>query len=228
MKAAILYSGGKDSNRALHWALNNDFEVEYLVTMFPRAADSLMYHTPALNLVELSSKAVGIPLVKGVSSGIKEEEVEDLENTLEPLGTECVVSGALESTYQKNRVDHVCKALGLEAYTPFWHRDLEKYMQKTIDLGFNVRFVGVSALGLDEKWLDRRLDYKALEELKELHKKYKVNISGEGGEYETYVCDGPTFKQRIEFVKIKKIWDTKTDSGYLEVEQARLSRQKEL
>nr|MDO8100626.1 hypothetical protein [Candidatus Njordarchaeota archaeon] len=101
MKAAILYSGGKDSNRALHWALNNDLKVICLVTMFPRTADSFMYHTPTLNLVELSARAVGTPLVKDTASGIKEEEVEDLENTLEPLRTECVTSGTLQSTYKK-------------------------------------------------------------------------------------------------------------------------------
>jgi diphthine-ammonia ligase len=223
MKAAILYSGGKDSNRALHWALKNGFEVPYLVTMFPRAVDSFMYHTPALNLVELSSKAVEIPLVKGATSGIKEKEVEDLEKTLQPLDVECVVSGALESTYQKNRVDHVCEALGLKAYAPFWHHDLEKHLRETIDLGFDVRFVGVSALGLNEKWLGRKLDYEAYEELKGLHEKYEINIGGEGGEYETYVCDGPTFKKRVDFFKTRRIWDTKTGSGHLEIDQARLS-----
>jgi predicted ATP pyrophosphatase (TIGR00289 family) len=226
MKAGILYSGGKDSNRALHWALSNGLEVEFLVTMFPTASDSFMYHTPALNLVELSAKAVEIHLVKGTTSGVKEEEVEDLETTLEPLGIECVVSGALESTYQKNRVDHVCRALGLKAYAPFWHHDLEKHLMETIDMGFDVRFVGVSALGLDENWLGRKLDYKALEELKGLRDKYKVNLGGEGGEYETYVCDGPTFKKRIEFVKTRRIWETKTGSGYLEIDQARLSEKK--
>jgi predicted ATP pyrophosphatase (TIGR00289 family) len=226
MKAAILYSGGKDSNRALQWAVNDGLDVEYLVTMFPMIVDSFMYHTPALNLVDLSSKAVGIPLVKGATSGIKEEEVEDLEVTLEPLDIECVVSGALESTYQKNRVDHVCFALGVKSYAPFWHHDLETHLRETIEMGFDVRFVGVSALGLDEKWLGRRLDHKALGELKELHEKYKVNLAGEGGEYETYVCDGPTFKQRIEFVKTRSVWDTKTGSGYLGIDQARLSEKR--
>jgi diphthine-ammonia ligase len=226
MRAAILYSGGKDSNRALHWALNNALEVKYLVTMFPRTADSYMYHTPALNLVELSSRAVGIPLVKGPTSGIKEEEVEDLENILETLDIECVVSGALESTYQKSRVDHVCSALGLKALAPFWHHDLEKHLRETIDMCFDVRFVGVYALGLDEKWLGRKLDRQTLEELRVLHEKYSINIGGEGGEYETYVCDGPTFKKRVELVRTRTIWDTKTGSGHLEIDQARLCEKK--
>lgn len=147
MKAAVLYSGGKDSNRALHWALNHGFDVKYLVTMFPRTKDSLMYHTPALNLVELQSQALGIQLVMGQTTGVQvEKEVEALKITLRPLDVEAVVTGALESVYQKSRVDRVCDTLGLRAYAPFWHCDLEKHLREIIDLSFEVIFVGVAAL----------------------------------------------------------------------------------
>lgn len=182
-----------------------------------------MYHTPALNLVELQSQATGIPLIRGKTTGITiEEEVQDLTRALRPLNVECVVTGALESVYQKSRVDLVCETLGLKAYAPFWHCDIEKHLMQTIDLGFDVRFVGVAALGLDENWLGRRLDYEALGELKELHRKYKVNVGGEGGEYETFACDAPIFSYRIQFEKAKRIWDRKTGSGYLEIAEAKL------
>jgi predicted ATP pyrophosphatase (TIGR00289 family) len=225
VKVAILYSGGKDSNRALHWALTHKLDVKHLVTMFPKTKDSLMYHTPALNLVELQSQAVGIPLVKGQTTGVRvEEEVESLKTTLRPLDVEGVVTGALESTYQKSRVDLVCGTLGLRAYAPFWHSDLEKHLRDTIGLGFEVIFVGVAALGLSENWLGRKLDLEALQDLLMLHKKYKINIGGEGGEYETFVSDGPTFKRRIRFLNTKRIWDKKTDSGYLDVINAELAK----
>jgi predicted ATP pyrophosphatase (TIGR00289 family) len=223
VKVAILYSGGKDSNRALHWALTRNFDVAYLVTMFPRTKDSLMYHTPALNLVELQSQAVGIPLVKGQTTGVTvEEEVDSLRTTLKSLDIEGVVTGALESVYQKSRVDFVCETLGLRAYAPFWHCDLKKYLGEIIALGFETIFVGVAALGLTENWLGRRLDHEALKDLLELHKKYKINIGGEGGEYETLVCDGPTFRCRIQLLNTKRIWDKKSDNGYLEIVHAEL------
>jgi predicted ATP pyrophosphatase (TIGR00289 family) len=190
--------------------------------MFPERMDSMMYHTPALNVVELQSRAVEIPLIKGKSSGMGDNEVEDLKKTLKPIDVECVVIGALESVYQKRRVDRVCDEIGLKAFAPFWHSNLEKHLRETIDLGFEVIFVGVAALGLNEKWLGRKLDYRALQELKELHEKYKVNLGGEGGEYETLVCDGPDFKLRIRLLKTIPIWDNKTGSGYLEINKAEL------
>jgi diphthine-ammonia ligase len=223
VKVAVLYSGGKDSNRALHWALTHDLIVANLVTMFPETQDSLMYHTPALNLVDLQSRAVDIPLVKGHATGIRvEEEVESLRTTLEPLDIEGIVTGALESTYQKSRVDSVCESLGLRSYAPFWHADLRKHLAETIALGFEVIFVAVAALGLSEDWLGRKLDREALEDLINLHEKYRINIGGEGGEYETLVCDGPTFKRRLRILDSKKEWDTKTGSGHIAVNKADL------
>jgi predicted ATP pyrophosphatase (TIGR00289 family) len=133
-----------------------------------------------------------------------------------------VVTGALESNYQKSRIDLVCSFLHLKPCAPFWHTDLEEYLKQTIDLGFEIRFVGVAALGLDESWLGRTLDYIALEDLKELNRKYRVNLAGDGGEYETTVCDGPCFKRKIEILGSKRVWDSKTGSGYLQVEQAKL------
>lgn len=42
------------------------------------------------------------------------------------------------------------------------------------------------------------------------------------GECELVVCDGPTFRRRIEFLKSEKVWDSKTGSWYLKVDEAEL------
>jgi len=67
MRVAVLYSGGKDSNYALYWALKQGFEVKYLVSMVSEREDSYMYHVPNIHLTELQARAIGIPLVKGAS-----------------------------------------------------------------------------------------------------------------------------------------------------------------
>jgi len=82
--------------------------------------------------------------------------------------------------------------------------------------------VGVYAEGFDKSWLGRRLDNKMLEELKELHEKYKINLVFEGGEAETIVLDGPIFHKKIKILDSEKIWDDKTHSGYLKIKKAEL------
>jgi len=222
MRVAVLFSGGKDSTYALYWVLKKGFEVKYLVSMYSESDESYMYHVPNIHLTELQAKAIDIPLVKGFTKGEKEKEVEDLKRVLEGLKIEGVVAGALASQYQKERVEKVAKELRINVFAPFWKVDPEKYMRTLIEEGFDVVIVGVSAYGLDEKWLGRRIDEKALEELKALNKKYKVHIAGEGGEFETFVRDAPFFKAKVVFDEIEKIWDEYTSSGVLMVKKAHL------
>ncbi|MDV3103291.1 diphthine--ammonia ligase [Thermococcus waiotapuensis] len=221
MRVAVLYSGGKDSNYALYWALKHGFEVKYLVSMVSEREDSYMYHVPNIHLTELQAKAIGIPLVKGFTRGEKEKEVEDMRAVLEGLKIDGVVSGALASEYQKERVDKVAEELGLESFAPAWHRDPVSYMRELVGI-FDIVMVGTAAYGLDESWLGRRIDDKALGELIKLHEKYGIHIAGEGGEFETFVRDAPFFKARIVFDEVEMKWNGCNYSGVLEVKRAHL------
>jgi len=222
MRVVVLFSGGKDSTYALYWALKEGFDVKYLVTMHSESEESYMYHVPNVHLTELQARAIGIPLVKGFTKGEKEREVEDLKSVLEGLKIDGIIAGALASQYQKERVERIAEELGIKVFTPFWKADPEEYMRTLILQGFDVVIVGVSAYGLDERWLGRRIDEKALEELKMLNKKYGVHIAGEGGEFETFVRDAPFFKAKVVFDETEKIWDNYTASGVLMVKKAHL------
>ncbi len=221
MDVAVLYSGGKDSNYALHWALSQGFRVRYLVSMVSESDESYMYHVPNIHLTELQAKAVGIPVVKGFTSGEKEKEVEDMKAVLEGLRIDGIVAGALASNYQKKRVEMVARELGLKSFAPAWHRDPVNYMRELIEI-FDIVVVGVSAYGLDESWLGRKIDEKALKELVELSRIYKIHPAGEGGEFETFVRDAPFFRARIVFDEVEKRWDKATFSGVLNVLKAHL------
>lgn len=223
MRVAVLYSGGKDSNYAFYWALKQGFEVKYLVSMVSESDESYMYHVPNIHLTELQARAIGIPLVKGFTSGEKEKEVKDLKAVLEGLKIDGVVAGALESEYQKRRVDRVAEELGIESFAPAWHRDPVDYMRELIEI-FDIVMVGVSAYGLDKGWLGRKIDGKALEELVRLHERYKVHVAGEGGEFETFVRDAPFFKAKIVFDEVEKKWSECNYSGVLEVKRAHLEK----
>lgn len=189
--------------------------------MVSESDESYMYHVPNIHLTELQARAIGIPLVKGFTSGEKEKEVEDMKAVLEGLKIDGVVVGALASEYQKQRVDRVAKELGIESFAPAWHRDPVDYMREIIGI-FDVVIVGTAAYGLDQNWLGRRIDEKALEELIKLNEKYKVHVAGEGGEFETFVRDAPFFRARVVFDEVEKKWNECSYSGVLEVRSAHL------
>ena len=223
MKAAVLFSGGKDSTMAAYSAIKDGHELKYLVSVFSDNPASYMFHVANIHITELSAEAMGIPLIKKVTKGIKEEELEDLKNILIELkdkGIEAIYSGALFSIYQKSRIDALCDELGLESCAPLWHRDPVEYMEEIIDLGFEVIITSVAAEGLDESWLGRKVDRDSLLEIIELNKKYKIHIGFEGGEAETLVLDGPIFNKRIKVMESENIWEG--DSGYFLIKEAEL------
>ena len=222
MRLAALISGGKDSMLALHHAIWDGHEVAYLVTALPERADSWMFHVPNLHIMPLISEALGIPLVKAITSGIKEQEVEELKAVLAELDVDGIVSGAVASSYQKERIDRVCEELGLKSLAPLWGRDELSVLKEVVELGFQVIFVGVFAYGLDASWLGRPLDEQAISDLLALRERYGISLVGEGGEYETLVLDAPLYRARLEVVEARKTWDPFRLSGVLEVIEARL------
>ena len=156
MRVAVLVSGGKDSALALHHTLEKKHEVVCLASVIPLKEDSWMFHYPNIRLVDLFSEAVGIPLVKAESPGVKEEEVEDLRRLIERLNVEGVVTGAIASTYQKTRIDMICEQLGLKSIAPLWHRDPVSILREVVDLNFNAIIVGVYAYGFTSEWLGKK------------------------------------------------------------------------
>jgi len=76
-----------------------------------------------------------------------------------------------------------------------------------IESKMEIIFSAVAAIGLDESWLGKTLDLERIVYLKILNKKYKVDICGEGGEYESLVLGAPWFKRRIKIVDAHYVWD---------------------
>lgn len=220
MRVAVLVTGGKDSVLALHRVSNEGYEVKCLVSMIPLRADSWMFHYPNIHLTDLLAEAVGIPLVKAETSGVKEKEVEDLKRLIEKLSVEGVVSGAVASKYQKTRIEKICKQLNLVSITPLWHANPLRILEEILDLNFEVIITGVYAYGFDRQWLGKKIDEDVVEALIKLNKQYQISVVGEGGEYETLVLDAPFFKKRIKIVEAKKVWENQ--GGYLSITEARL------
>jgi predicted ATP pyrophosphatase (TIGR00289 family) len=220
MHVAVLATGGKDSTLALHQVLKKGYEVKYLVCMLPRREDSWMFHYPNIRLIDLFAEAVEIPLAKAETSGIKEEEVEDLKRLIERLDVEGIVSGAIASNYQKTRIEKICKQLKLDCITPLWNKNPIEILKEILDLKFEVIITGVYAHGFNDEWLGRKIDKTSIKALMELNRRYGVSPIGEGGEYETLVLDASFYKKKIKIMETKKIW--KGQNGYLLIKRAKL------
>ena len=84
----------------------------------------------------------------------------------------------------------------------------------------DIRIVSVAADGFDESWIGKKFTLDTICDLKKLNKKYKINIIGEGGEFETIVLDAPFYKYKISILSDKKIW--KRTYGFYYIEKIKL------
>lgn len=195
-------------------------EIDLLVNVHPRDPHSWVFHTPNLHILPQMAEAMGKSLVTVDSEGTEEDDLRALAEALSGLDVEGVVTGAIASDYQWDRINHVCEGLGLKVFSPLWRKDQGMLMEELLDAGVKAILVSVSAEGLDPSWLGREIDGPALEELRLLSGRYGMNLAGEGGEYETTVLDSPLHNRPIRIIEMDV--RTTSDSGSLRIIRAEL------
>ncbi|MAR83367.1 MAG: TIGR00289 family protein [Legionellales bacterium] len=198
MRIAVLSSGGKDSSAAWWWAQCRGWDVVALVTVHIQDGDSHMFQVPSTQWVEHQALAAGVKWNCVEASGTVDDEISRLEETLSDLKLDAIVSGALRSDFQKVKLENMAHRLGIHSFSPLWHQDPFEHLHGMIENGFKIMINSVSCEGLDGEWLGRILDLENVQQLKFLSEKYRFNVDGEGGEYETFVVGGPHLPRTLE------------------------------
>jgi diphthine-ammonia ligase len=223
MKLGVLFSGGKDSTLALHKAAEKE-EVACLITVLSENPESYMFHTPNIHITALQAKAIDLPLITKITEGKKEDELKDLERAIadavDQQGIEGVVTGAVESVYQAERVQRICNHLDLWCFNPLWKRNQRLLLEELIEKEFSVIISGIFAYPLDETWLGKQFDTELIDRLVKLEKEFSISPSGEGGEIETTVLDAPLFEKKIEILASER--KAKGNSGVFKITKASL------
>ena len=197
---ALSWSGGKDSSLALA-ALRADprYEVVALLTSITSEYERVSMHGVRRALVEAQADAIGLPL---------------FEITLEPRSSneayEAAFLGALEelrAAFPSLRQiafgdlyladvrayrERLLEGTDFRPMFPIWGRDTKQLAQEFIDAGFRATLVCVDTAQLSADFAGRAYDAALLSELPA-----RVDPCGEGGEFHTFVSDGPIFRAPI-------------------------------
>jgi diphthine-ammonia ligase len=224
MKLGVLFSGGKDSTLALHKTAEKA-EIMCLITLISENKESYMFHTPNIDITTIQSEALGMPLIRKLTTGEPEKELKDLnvaiQQGINEFKIEGVVTGAVESVYQATRIQQTCNDLGIWCFNPLWKKNQTALLEETVTIGFKTVISGIFAYPLDKKWLGKQIDEALIDQLVTLSDKYGFSPSGEGGEIETTVLDAPLFKKKIEVIDSEV--EAQGNSGVFSIKQARLT-----
>ena len=199
-KVVLSWSGGKDSSLALSALRADDrYEIVGLLTSITTGYDRVSIHGVRRELVEAQATAAGLPL---------------FEVTLEPASSNAAYEAAFVNALARLRVavpevrliafgdlyledvrayrEQLLGGTGFEPLFPLWHRDTTHLAADFIDAGFRAVLVCVDTTQLSATFSGRSFDRTLLAELPD-----KVDPCGEGGEFHTFVWDGPHFGSPI-------------------------------
>ena len=200
MSWAALTSGGKDSVLSIQKAIDKGMEVEYIVTARPKNRDSYMFHSANLDVVPVIAKVGGMKYFEIETHGRKEEELADLEYGLSNLDVEGVIAGAVASEYQADRVKAITDKLGMSLFTPLWHMDTGQLLNEVAHR-MDAIIIVTAAEGLDASYLGSHIDEKLIGRLKQVAAKHRINLAGEGGEYESLTLNAPFYSRPIIYTR---------------------------
>lgn len=193
-RAAISWSGGKDSYLALH-RTRAQFDFCALVTMFNEDGSRSRSHGLRPEMIGRHAQLLGLePFFNCCSWETYEEEfVRGLGRTREH-GVTDVVFGDIFGDAHREWTARVCARAGLRANEPLWGESTPSLFGEFLRTGAEARIVTVNSKWLDASWLGRALSSEMLPQFQPLG----VDPCGENGEYHTLVVKAPAFSLRLQ------------------------------
>jgi uncharacterized protein (TIGR00290 family) len=199
-KLLVSWSGGKDSAMALHEVLTTGaYEVTALLTTITEEYDRISLHGVRRGLVQRQAESIGIPIEEVfIPLNISNEEygskMEDILLRYKDRGVLSVMFGDLfledVRTYRESNL----RKVGMKGIFPLWQRDNATLVKEFIDLRFKAVITCVDSRVLDKRFAGRILDRNLLNEFPS-----HVDVSGENGEYHTFVFAGPLYRDAVRF-----------------------------
>ena len=203
MKVVAAWSGGKDSAYAEYLVNKQGHEVVGLLTMMMSKEKSNFHRIP-VEVIDAQADAVGIPIVKQVTTpSTYEEDFKAVLRGFKSQGAQALATGDIYEVagHEQGWLERVLSEVGLKAIKPLWLLDTKQIYLDYLKTGFKATVVRTNLQKLSVEWLGRVLDRKFY---LDILKVAGVDPCGEGGEYHTVVTDGPTLGKKIEILETEK------------------------
>lgn len=197
-KAWLAWSSGKDSAWALHKVRESgDFEVVSLLTTVNRTHERVAMHAVRESLLEVQAAAAGLPLVKvpipsPCPNEIYEQAMSDAMARARAEGVRHVVFGDLFLEDIRAYREKQLATCGMMPVFPLWLQDTRRLAEEMLSGGLSAYLTCIDPRKMGREFAGRRFDASLLADLPE-----EVDPCGENGEFHTFACAGPMFRENI-------------------------------
>ena len=197
-KAWLAWSSGKDSAWALHKVRESgDFEVVALVTTVNSAYQRVAMHAVRESLLDAQAAATGLPLVKvpipsPCSNEIYEQAMGAAMTRARSDGVMHVIFGDLFLEDIRAYREKQLAACGMTPVFPLWLQDTRGLAKEMLAGGLSAYLTCIDPRKLGREFAGRRFDASLLADMPK-----EVDPCGENGEFHTFACAGPMFRENI-------------------------------
>ena len=231
MNVAVMYSGGKDSNYAVDFAVQKGWNVKYLLAVKPTRTDCYLFHFATVEHTPLQAEALGIKhylLSCDVADPRKEAAIvekfvaEKQQTSSENVDAMLLGGTGLQATQIRSLQDAL-RPYGIDVFAAHSGLDHFDVLKQMINSGYEIIITQVASEGLPQ-WLGKKITADNIQQLEKDSIKYGFHVGGEGGYYDSFVVDAPTFKKKIvvENSDMEKVMED-AYSGHVVIKKLRLA-----
>jgi diphthine-ammonia ligase len=192
-RAAISWSGGKDSCAALH-RTHALYDLVCMITMFDEAAERSRSHGLRPEVLAAQADRLGLRTVIGRCAWqTYNAAFGDALEQVKADGVTHVIFGDILFDEHRRWAEEMCQPRGLTAVEPLFGSSTLTLFEEWTASGAEALIVTARAECLDRTWLGRPLRRGMLADFARLG----VDPCGERGEYHTVVTDSPRFSRPL-------------------------------
>jgi uncharacterized protein (TIGR00290 family) len=198
VKAAMSWSGGKDSCIALHELRGiGEFEVATLLTTVTRNYDRVSIHGVRRSVLHAQAHALRLPIAEvfipaECSNADYEHAMSEAFGQLRAKAIDTIAYGDIFLADIRAYRDALMARNSMRAIYPVWGRDTRAFLEAFIEKGFQALVCCVDLDVLPQEFAGRIIDQTFLADLPE-----GVDPCGENGEFHTFVFNGPDFDRPV-------------------------------
>lgn len=193
-RVVVSWSGGKDASLALRETrADPDREVVELLTTVHADTGRVSLHGVRGDLLARQAAALGlevrtVPIPADASNETYADRLSGPMADYEARGVDRLVFADVHLEGVRDYREERLRGTAIDGAWPLWGRDTAAVARRFVDAGFSARVACVDGDALDRSWAGRRVDAAFFDALPE-----GVDPCGEGGEFHTFVTDGPGF-----------------------------------
>jgi uncharacterized protein (TIGR00290 family) len=196
VKAAALFSGGKDSLYSVQLVEKQGVKVTDLVSLLP----TLPWPSPHAENIECLKQ-----IAKSMNKQLTIVDTHDrqaLPAALKSLNVDALIAGDIDVEEHVKAFEALCKSVDMELLEPIWKRNTTELFHEIFGLGYKALITGVTLKDMGEDWLGFVISKETGAEF--LSKIGSVDPLGENGEFHTLVLECPLYSKAFKIASVEK------------------------